>query len=86
MMRAIVICALLAGCAAPPPVTITKIKLVQPDIPAALLDCPGDPVVPVAARQSQVAAYIAQLWEAHAICANHLGAVRRTLQATASTR
>jgi hypothetical protein len=86
MIRIITMCMLLAGCAAPAPVTITKIKLVQPDIPSALLTCPGDPVVPVVARQSQVAAYVAQLWEAHAVCANHLGAVRQTLQASAATR
>lgn len=78
MKRISLVCCLLAGCTAKP-VTITKIKLVQPHIPGALLICPGDPVVPVATRQSQVADYIVQLWRAHAICYDHLKAVRGTL-------
>lgn len=79
MNRAIVACVLLAGCAAKP-VTITKIKLVQPPIPPTLLVCPRAPVVPAASRQSQVASYIAELWRAHAVCYDHLAAVRLTLR------
>lgn len=78
MKRIGLLCCLLAGCAAKP-VTITKIKLVEPHIPSALLICPANPIVPVATKQSQVADYIAQLWRAHAICYDHLAAVRGTL-------
>ncbi|MCU4159382.1 hypothetical protein AiwAL_04595 [Acidiphilium sp. AL] len=74
-----VLCVLLAGCAAKP-VAITKIRLVQPQIPQPLLICPNAPAVPAATRQSQVAAYIAELWRAHAVCYDHLAAVRRTLR------
>ena len=79
MSRMIILCVLLAGCAGKP-VTITKIKLVQPRIPQTLLACPTAPVVPAASRQSQVAAYIAELWRAHAVCYDHLAVVRQTLQ------
>lgn len=81
MTRLGLVCMLLAGCSVAKPVTITKIKLVQPNIPAPLLTCPFSPVVPAATKQSQVADYIAALWRAHAICYDHLAAVRQTLQA-----
>jgi len=80
MIRVSVLCCLLAGCAAVPPVTITKLKMVQPNIPDALLTCPSSPAVPVAIQQSQVADYVAVLWRAHAICYDHLTAVRHALQ------
>jgi hypothetical protein len=86
MIRLSLACCLLAGCAAGKPITITKIQLVQPVIPAALLTCPGNPEVPVATQQSQVAEYIAALWRAHAICHDHLVAVRQTLAAPVVTR
>jgi hypothetical protein len=86
MIRLILMCCLVTGCTAGKPVTITKIKLVQPVIPTALLTCPGSPIVPVATLQSQVAEYVAALWRAHAICFDHLTAVRETLQVPATTR
>lgn len=85
MIRLILMCCLITGCTVGKPVTITKIKLVQPVIPTTLLTCPGSPVVPVATRQSQVAEYIAALWRAHAICFDHLAAVRQTLQVPVAT-
>ncbi|MDD2877993.1 MAG: hypothetical protein PHT60_13660 [Acidiphilium sp.] len=85
MIRAGLVCCLLAGCAGAKPLTVTKIKLVQPRIPAALLTCPASPAVPVAAKQSQVAVYIVDLWRAHAICYEHLAAVRQTLLPPRST-
>jgi hypothetical protein len=86
MIRIVLVCCLLAGCAAAQPITITKIKLVQPVIPVALLTCPASPAVPAAAQQSQVAEYIAILWRAHAICFDHLAAVRQTLALPVVTR
>lgn len=71
---------LLAGCGASPPRVVTRIRLVQPQIPPALLVCPAAPVVPLATSQSQVAAYVAELWRAHQVCHAHLAAVARTLK------
>lgn len=86
MIRVTLLCVLLAGCAAAKPVTVTRIKLVQPQIPAALLICPAAPAVPAATRQSQVASYIAELWQAHSVCYDHLAAVNRTLNAQSVIR
>ncbi|MHB1303016.1 MAG: hypothetical protein ACYCZB_06015 [Acidiphilium sp.] len=86
MIRMGLLCLLLAGCAAPKPATVTRIELVRPEIPTALLSCPEAPVVPMASRQSQVAAYVAELWQAHAVCYDHLAAVGRTLGAEPVTR
>lgn len=73
---------LLAGCSASKPVTIARIELVHPMVPSELLICPDSPEIPAAHLQSQVAAYIAELWHAHAVCAAHLAAVRQVLAAT----
>lgn len=86
MIRMGLLCLLLAGCTATKPATVTRIELVRPEIPTALLSCPAAPAVPAASRQSQVAAYIAVLWQAHAVCYEHLAAVGRTLAAPLVTR
>lgn len=72
---------LLAGCGASPPRVITKIEMVRPRIPPALLACPTAPVVPKATRQSQVATYVAELWQAHEVCHAHLVTIAHTLKA-----
>ncbi len=72
--------ALLAGCAASPPQVVTRIRVVTPLVPPALLSCPAAPAVPVVQRQSAVATYVAQLWEAGEICRNHLAAVAGVLR------
>ncbi len=71
---------LLAGCAAPPPRVVTRIRVVTPLVPPSLLSCPPAPSVPVARRQSTVATYVAELWEAGEICRNHLAAVAGVLR------
>ncbi|EGO95898.1 hypothetical protein APM_1275 [Acidiphilium sp. PM] len=71
---------LLAGCAAPPPQVVTRIRVVEPRIPPSLLACPPAPAVPLVQRQSQVANYVAELWEAGEICRNHLAAVAGALR------
>ncbi|BAJ82203.1 MULTISPECIES: YajG family lipoprotein [Acidiphilium] len=71
---------LLAGCAAPPPQVVTRIRVVEPRIPPSLLACPPAPAVPLVQRQSQVATYVAELWEAGEICRNHLAAVAGALR------
>lgn len=78
MIRAAIVCMILSGCAAKP-APVTSIRLVRPQIPRALLTCPGAPDVPAAVRQSQVAAYVAELWRAHAVCYDHLAAVRQAV-------
>lgn len=78
MIRAAIVCMVLSGCAAKP-TPITSIRLVRPQIPPALLTCPGAPAVPLATRQSEVAVYVAELWRAHAICYDHLAAVRQAV-------
>ena len=70
---------LLAGCTPPPPV-VTRIRVVEPRIPPSLLACPPAPAVPLVQRQSQVATYVAELWEAGEICRNHLAAVAEALR------
>ena len=70
---------LLAGCTPPPPV-VTRIRVVEPRIPPSLLACPPAPAVPLVQRQSQVATYVAELWEAGEICRNHLAAVAGALR------
>ncbi|MGC8526451.1 hypothetical protein [Acidiphilium sp.] len=71
---------LLAGCAAPSPQVVTRIRVVEPRIPPSLLACPPAPAVPLVQRQSQVATYVAELWEAGEICRNHLAAVAGALR------
>jgi hypothetical protein len=79
MIRAMLMVLLLAGCAAPKPITVTKIKLVEPQIPPTLLTCPNAPVVPAATSQAVVANYIVALWKAGALCRNHLAAIQHML-------
>ena len=71
---------LLAGCAARPPQVVTRFRVVEPRIPPSLLACPPAPAVPLVQRQSQVATYVAELWEAGEICRNHLAAVADALR------
>jgi uncharacterized lipoprotein YajG len=71
---------LLAGCAAPPQQVVTRIRVVEPRIPPSLLACPPAPAVPLVQRQSQVATYVAELWEAGEVCRNHLAAVADALR------
>lgn len=71
----------LGGCGSQAPQVVTRIRLVEPRIPPALLVCPAAPVVPAATRQSQVASYVAELWRAHQVCRDHLVAVAHTLRA-----
>lgn len=80
-MRKTFLCALLVlgGCAAKPPQVVTRIKIVRPTIPAALLSCPPAPPVPASQAPSAVARYVVSLWEAHGICHDHLDEVKHTL-------
>ena len=79
MIRTMLIALLLAGCAAPKPVTITKIQLVEPKVPPGLLTCPNSPIVPAATSQAVVANYIVALWKAGSICRDHLAAIQHML-------
>lgn len=72
---------LLGGCGAGAPRVATRIEVVQPRVPPSLLVCPPAPAVPAATRQSEVAGYVAELWRAHEVCHEHLGAVAQTLRA-----
>lgn len=80
-MKRTVLCALLmlGGCAAQPPKVVTRIKIVRPRIPAALLTCPPAPAVPASHAPAAVARYVVSLWEAHGLCHDRLDEVRRTL-------
>ncbi len=68
---------LLAGCAeAPPPRLITQIQVEKPEIPGELLACPAIPLPPEGiAMQSDVAAYIIDLFGAGSECRRKLEAV-----------
>ena len=68
---------LLAGCAeAPPPRLITQIQVEKPEIPGELLACPAIPLPPEGiAMQSDVAAYIIDLFDAGSECRRKLDAV-----------
>lgn len=79
MIRTTLIVLLLAGCAASKPVIVTKIKLVEPQIPPALLTCPNAPAVPAATSQAVVANYIVALWKAGTLCRDHLAAIRHMI-------
>jgi hypothetical protein len=70
---------LSAGCAAPKPITMTRIQLVSPNIPQVLLTCPASPVIPAATSQAVVAQYIVALWQAGMVCRDHLDAIRKAL-------
>jgi hypothetical protein len=69
---------LLGGCAAKPQV-ITRVQLVQPDVPVSLLDCAPPPSVPAISNQASVARYIVALWQDDLQCHAHLDAVRQVL-------
>ncbi len=68
---------LLAACAeAPPPRLITQIQVEKPEIPDELLACPAIPLPPEGiAMQSDVAAYIIDLFGAGSECRRKLEAV-----------
>ena len=70
---------LLAGCASErPPRLITQLQVERPAVPAALLDCPAIPLPPEAiTMQSDVAAYILDLFGAGSECRRKLEAVGR---------
>ena len=75
----------LGGCAAKPPQVVTKVKIVRPTIPAALLSCPPAPPVPASKAPSAVARYVVSLWEAHGVCHDHLDEVKHTLDRLGKT-
>jgi hypothetical protein len=70
--------ALSTGCAGSsqrlPP--LVEIRVERIEVPDALLTCAPSPDVPLATRQRDVAAYIAELWEAGQDCRDKLAAVR----------
>jgi hypothetical protein len=72
-MRRLIPLLLLAGCAAPAPVT--KIVTVTPTMPAGLLTCAPAPDVPTPVNQAVVANYIVALWQAGQDCRAHVAAI-----------
>jgi hypothetical protein len=72
-MKFLLLFLLLAGCAAPAPVT--KIVTVTPSLPSSLLHCAPAPEVPAAVSQSVVAKYIVTLWQAGEDCRAHVQAI-----------
>jgi hypothetical protein len=72
-MRHLLCLLLLAGCAAPAP--ITKIVTVTPTMPAGLLSCAPAPEVPAPLSQVVVANYIVALWQAGQDCRAHVAAI-----------
>ena len=75
---------LFAGCTTSKPVTVTKIQLVSPQIPAALLSCPPSPAIPAVTSQAVVARYIVALWRAGMVCRNHLDAIKKSISTPSS--
>jgi len=67
----------LSGCAEePPPRLITQIQIEKPEVPPELLACPAIPAPPEGiAMQSDVAAYIIDLFGAGSECRRKLEAV-----------
>ncbi len=74
MIRSLGLLLLLGACAAPAP--ITRIVTLTPQIPAALLNCAPAPDVPETTKQSVVAQYIVDLWQAGQDCRDHLYSVK----------
>jgi hypothetical protein len=72
-MRRLVWLLLMAGCAAPAP--MTKIVTVSPTVPAGLLTCAPAPDVPSPVNQAVVANYIVALWQAGQDCRAHVAAI-----------
>jgi len=72
-MKRLAFLLLLAGCAAPAPVT--KIVTVTPTMPAGFLSCAPAPEVPAAVSQAVVANYIVALWQAGQDCRAHVAAI-----------
>lgn len=67
---------LWTGCAPKPEVRIvTKVEEIRPQIPPQLTDCAPSPEVGIMETQADVAAYILDLFEAHADCAERLRAL-----------
>ncbi len=74
MRRVLGMLLVLAGCAAPAP--ITRIVTVSPQIPDSLLLCAPAPDVPAAGSQAVVARYIVALWQAGEDCRAHVAAIK----------
>ncbi len=67
---------LLGGCAAPPPRLVTQVQVEKPEVPGELLACPAIPLPPEGiAMQSDVAAYVIDLFGAGSECRRKLEAV-----------
>ncbi len=77
MTRAMFLLVLLAGCAAPQP--ITRVVTLTPQVPPALLRCAAAPDVPEASSQAVVAQYIVALWQAGQDCRDHIKAIKAAL-------
>jgi len=69
---------LLAGCAAPQPVT--RIVTLSPQVSPELLTCAADPAVPEAGSQAVVARYIVSLWQAGQDCRAHVAAIKAAVK------
>jgi hypothetical protein len=78
MNRAFWLLLLLAGCAAPQPVT--RIVTLTPQISPELLTCAADPAVPEASSQAVVARYIVSLWESGQDCRAHVAAIKAAVK------
>ena len=74
-MKRLIPLLLLAGCAAPAP--MTKIVTVTPTLPAGLLNCAPAPEVPAPVNQAVVAQYIVALWQAGQDCRAHVAAINQ---------
>jgi len=76
-MKAVLLCLLLAACAAPRPVT--RIVTVTPQIPESLLHCAAAPDVPLTGSQAVIARYIVALWQAGEDCRAHVAAIDQAI-------
>ena len=71
------LCGLLSACASAPQVRLVpEVKLVRLEPPAALLDCPVSPDVPMVQTQRDVARYVVALEAAGAACRQALAEVK----------